>query len=127
MAEKVSGKKLQAHVNAALDQTQLEKLAARLVDKRQELAERIVNLEQQIVVKDGCSLLDVADAAYLQENRLRAGKILEQDRQVIKEIDDALHRLSNGHYGVDQAMGEPIGYERLKLIPWARTNAAEEK
>ena len=105
----------------------MEGLAGRLADKRGELTERVVNLEQQIVIKDDCSLTDVADAASLQENRLRARGMIEQHRQLIKEIDAALSRLGNGIYGVSETTGEPIAYERLMLVPWARTGADDKE
>jgi hypothetical protein len=63
---------LKAHIDAELSQAHLEELASRLAEKRRELTERMINLEQQIVIKDDCSLADAADAASLQENRLRA-------------------------------------------------------
>ena len=113
--------KLQAHADAELTQAQLEKLARLLMDKRKDLEDRIVNLEQQIVIKDDCSLADAADAASLQENRLRARGMIEQHQQIIKEIAAALRRLESGRYGVSETSGEPIAYDRLTLIPWART------
>jgi len=61
--------KLLAHPDAGLSQAQL---ADHLANKRHEMANRVVVLEQQVVVKDDCSLADAADAASLQENRLRA-------------------------------------------------------
>ena len=78
-----------------------------------------------MAIKDDCSLADSADAASQQEGRLRAAGMLEQHRQIIGEIDAALHRLANGRYGISEASGEPIAYERLKLVPWARTGAGE--
>ena len=113
--------KLKAHIDAELSQAQLEKLASHLADNRHELAERVANLEQQIVIKDDCSLADAADAASLQENRLVARGMVEQHRQIINEIDAALSRLRIGIYGVSETTGEPIADERLMLIPWART------
>jgi DnaK suppressor protein len=43
----------------------------------------------------------------------------------LREIDEALRRLveSPERYGLDEETGEPIGFERLELIPWARTRA----
>jgi len=64
--------KLLAHPDAGLSQAQLADLIDHLANKRHELANRVVVLEQQVVVKDDCSLADAADAASLQENRLRA-------------------------------------------------------
>jgi len=115
--------KIQAHIDAELSQTQLEELACLLTDKRRELIERVVDLEEQAVIKDDCSLADAADAASLQENRLRARGMIEQHRKLIKEIAAALRRLEVGSYGVSETTGEPIGYDRLALIPWARTGA----
>ncbi len=119
--------KPQAHVDAELNQEQLEELASLLADKRRELIERVVELEQQIVLKDDCSLADAADAASLQENRLRARGMIEQHRKLIKKIDAALRRLDIGSYGVSETTGEPIGYDRLTLIPWARTGANDKE
>lgn len=119
--------KLQAHIDAELSQAQLEELASRLADKRRELTERVVDLEEQVVIKDDCSLADAADAASLQENRLRARGMIEQHQHLIKEIDAALRRLEIGIYGVSEATGEPIANDRLMLIPWARTGADDKE
>jgi RNA polymerase-binding transcription factor len=118
---------LEAHIDARLSHVQLEDLEGRLTDKRCELTERVDDLERQIVVKDDCSLADAADAASLQENRLRAGGMIEQHRQVVEEIDAALVRLANGSYGVSEMTGEPIAFDRLLLIPWARTGTADKE
>ena len=37
----------------------------------------------------------------------------------LKAIDEALDRLNNGQYGLDQVTGEPIPVARLRAIPWA--------
>ena len=119
--------KLKAHIGAELSQAQLKKLASRLTQKRCELAERVEQLEQQMLTKDDCSHADAADAASAQENRLRASGMGEQHQQVIIEIDAALRRLSDGRYGVSETTGEPIACDRLMLIPWARTSADEKE
>ena len=118
--------KPRAHSDAKLSQEQLEALAACLADKRSELTERVANLEQQIVIKDDCSLADATDAASLQENRLRARGMLDEHQKIINEIDAALRRLANGSYGVSEITGEPIAYDRLNLVPWARTGVDEQ-
>jgi DnaK suppressor protein len=117
--------KLQAHTDAELGPTQLKNLAAHMTEKRRELTERVEHLEQEMVVKDDCSHADEADAANAQESRLRANGMVEQHRQVIKEIDAAFRRLENGNYGVSEVTGEPIDYKRLMLVPWALVGADE--
>lgn len=115
----------QAHSDAELTDSQLDELANQLVNKRHELADMLDKLDLQIAAKDDCSLSDAAEAASLQENRVRASGIADQHRQTIAEINLALSRLENGRYGVNETSGEPIAYERLLLIPWARTGSDE--
>ena len=117
--------KLRSHIDAELSQSRLEELAGCLTEKRRELTGRVEKLEQQILLKDDCSHSDAADAASLQESRIRARGIVEQDRHTIAEIDAALRRLSNGQYGVSEVSGESIAYQRLLLVPWARTGVDE--
>ncbi len=116
---------IQAHTDAELTDSQLDELANQLVNKHHELADMLDKLDLQIAAKDDCSLSDAAEAASLQENRVRASGIADQHRQTIAEINLALSRLENGRYGVNETSGEPIAYERLLLIPWARTGTDE--
>jgi DnaK suppressor protein len=116
---------IHGHIDAELSEDQLKELAERLASKRRELADMLDTLNRQIAAKDNCSIADAAEAASLQENRARASGIADQHRQTITEIDLALKRLETGRYGVSESSGQPIAYERLLLIPWARTNADE--
>ena len=116
---------IHGHIDAELSQDQLEDLAERLARKRSELVDTLAVLKQQIAAKDDCSLADAVEAASLQEDRARANGIADQHRQTITEIDLALKRLETGRYGVSESSGEPIAYERLLLIPWARNGADE--
>ena len=117
--------KLRAHIDADLSREQIEELASRLTNKRRELVTRLDDLEQQIVVRDDCSIADAADAASLQESRLRASGMVVQHRQTIAEIDSALRRLENGSYGISEVSGEPISFDRLVLVPWVRSGVDE--
>ena len=116
---------IQAHSDAELTDSQLDELANRLVNKRRELADMLDKLDLQVAAKDDCSFSDAAEAASLQENRVRASGIADQHRLTIAEINLALSRLENGRYGVSDTSGKPIAYERLLLIPWARTGSDE--
>jgi DnaK suppressor protein len=115
----------QAHPEAELTQAQVRELTDKLRSKRSELSAALAVLNQQIAAKDDCSVADAAEAASLQEGRIRAGGIADQSRQTIADIDAALSRLKNGQYGVSTISGEPIACERLMLVPWARTGANE--
>ena len=67
-----------------------------------------------------CAILDVADSASLHEMQRKAATLIARHEETVREIDAALLRVENGRYGISETSGEPISYERLKLIPWAR-------
>lgn len=46
--------------------------------------------------------------------------MLENEGELLREIDDALNRISRGVYGICEATGEPINRARLEFEPWAR-------
>lgn len=54
-----------------------------------------------------------------------AAQLAERASRELQEIDDALQRLYEHpeRFGISETTGEPIPFERLDLIPWARTGA----
>lgn len=46
--------------------------------------------------------------------------LIEGERAILKEIDEALDRIREGTYGRCQATGNPIGKARLRAKPWAK-------
>lgn len=107
--------------SSGLSESELDELSSLLASKRRQLEERGRDLETQLTTRDDCSLTDAADVAGRQEGRHRAHGLLEQLRSQVREIDAALLRIERGRYGIDEETGEPIGYARLALVPWART------
>jgi RNA polymerase-binding transcription factor DksA len=61
------------------------------------------------------------EGATIAFERSRVGALLEQARVHLSDIDDALHRLDEGRYGLCEICGEPIGAERLAARRVART------
>ena len=110
---------------AGFSDDQLQELTKRLEDKRVELLDTLRLLDQQIAAKEDCSLGDAVEAASLQEARARASGIADQHKYTLSEIDLALRRMELGRYGISDASGDSITYERLLLIPWARNGIAE--
>lgn len=96
-------------------------LKNRLDTERRKLEIEIAALEQAINEKADCSIADSADAAALQERRHRAASLRAHHEQTLVEIDAALTRMDNGRYGISIESGEPIPFERLDVIPWARS------
>lgn len=50
------------------------------------------------------------------------GALASRETYILTQIDAALRRLYRRphEYGTDEATGEPIPFERLEVIPWAR-------
>ncbi len=46
--------------------------------------------------------------------------LIEGERTILKEIDEALERIERGEYGLCLATGQPIGKARLRARPWAK-------
>jgi RNA polymerase-binding transcription factor DksA len=46
--------------------------------------------------------------------------LAQVDRNLIKEIDDALRRIEDGSYGICLRTGKRISAERLAEVPWAK-------
>ena len=46
--------------------------------------------------------------------------LLESERQMLTEIDQALERINTGTYGICLGTGGPIGAARLRAKPWAK-------
>ena len=46
--------------------------------------------------------------------------LMDSERKMLKEIDDALQRIEQGTYGTCEATGKPIARARLEAQPWAR-------
>ena len=52
--------------------------------------------------------------------------LLEDLETELSDIQDALERIDNGTYGIDEVTGEPIDPARLEAVPTARTNVDRE-
>ena len=60
---------------------------------------------------------DIGTDNYEQEFTLG---LLESERVLLREINEALERIDNSTYGVCLGTGEPINLARLRARPWAK-------
>jgi RNA polymerase-binding transcription factor DksA len=70
---------------------------------------------------------DPMDAATDATTEAEELGLSAHDDQLRREIDRALRKFDSGSYGVSELSGRAIGYERLKLVPWARATVDEEE
>ena len=65
------------------------------------------------------------EAAQRETERARRVEIEARERALLAEVERALAKLSSGGYGVSEKTGDPIPYERLAAVPWARDAVGE--
>jgi len=110
---------IRAHPEAGLSKAQVAQLHAKLNEERDRIHGRIRERVGQAT----------QDAAPLPEEGDRAQRLREQDYQLrladkqqklLDQVEGALERLESGEYGICPGSGEPIGFPRLEIRPWAR-------
>jgi DnaK suppressor protein len=106
-----------------LTKTQLEALRRRLEDERRRIL-RVLEAPDALVSPDE-ERSEFEESAQRATERAEQITIAERERALLVEVDRALARLGAGTYGLDEASGEPIPYERLIAIPWARVGVDE--
>ncbi len=105
-----------------MDAKTLEKQRQKLLDKQREL-KSLLGFEVQkenMMEEEG---KDPIDAAATYTNRELVARQMDQYRQLLKDVEDAIERIEDGSYGVCEGSGEPIPPKRLEVIPWARYTA----
>jgi len=99
-----------------------------LLEKRAQLAGDVNTLQNEALSRNRqdasgdlsnmpIHMADLGTDNYEQEFTLG---LIEGERKVLQEIDEALERIKRGTYGVCVATGRPIGKARLKAKPWAK-------
>lgn len=108
-----------------LKDVDLHRLRTKLVKKRDELiaAQRASIAEQRGIHDPETEAGDVAENLIEQEASLRIGAF---DATLLSDVERALKKLDDGHYGHSEDSGVPIPLERLEAVPWARRTAQEE-
>jgi DnaK suppressor protein len=121
-----SGKSVQAATG--LSAADLEHFKEMLLRKRTEILGNVNEIEDEELKKsrlDACGdlssmpihMADIGTDNYEQEFALG---LMDSERQLIKEIDDALQRIEQKTYGICEATKKPIAKARLEAKPWAR-------
>lgn len=99
--------------------------------KRAELMGDMKSMSQEALRGDSANLshmplhmADVGSDNYEQELTLG---IVENERELLTEIENALQRIEDGTYGVCIATGKPINKARLSVKPWAKYSVEAER
>lgn len=121
-----------ANLDAPLDNTPYSKedlnhFKELLEEEEQETRQEIDRLKQSIEDLTGTQDDTSSSAAHHQgniaseeEEKETLFKLIERNKNKMKEIKAALDRIDKGTYGVCEDTGQKIQKERLEAIPYAR-------
>lgn len=112
-------------IKTAMTTKELRHYRDLLIEKRVELIGDIVGMEEAALRgKDQSNLstmplhmADVGSDTYDQDLMLG---LMESERKLLVEIDEALVRIADRTFGVCQSTGKPINKARLEVKPWAK-------
>jgi len=99
-----------------------------LLEKRREILHNVSEIEDEALKKSRLDaagdlssmpihMADIGTDNYEQEFALG---LMDSERQLLREIDDALGRVEEGAYGICEGTGKSIPKARLEAQPWAR-------
>jgi RNA polymerase-binding protein DksA len=111
-----------------LSAKELAQFKALLLERRREISQNVHEIEGETLRKSRLDasgdlssmpihMADLGTDNYQQEFSLG---LMDSERRLVNEIDEALHRIEIGTYGICEGTGKPIAKARLEAQPWAR-------
>ncbi len=106
----------------------IERFKQMLLEKRREILVNVNEMEDETLKKSRLDaagdlssmpihMADIGTDNYEQEFALG---LMDSERKLLREIDNALQRIEQGTYGICEGTGKQIPKARLKAQPWAR-------
>ncbi len=104
----------------ALDKRTIERFKKILLKEREEIIGDVKQIYESSkeVGQDG--IQDIGDEAANVYNKQILLTLNENERERLKEVDEALDRIETRMYGICEECGEPIGLKRLEVKPVAK-------
>jgi DnaK suppressor protein len=109
--------------HSGLSSVQRAQLAQRLEAERDALRAAMLTRRRALAEAQPERGDEADDAAWNLDQHL-ALRFGDAERRLLAEVEHALAKLTRGEYGVCEGTGEPIGFARLLVRPWARHSVA---
>jgi len=107
-----------------LSDADVKKFQTLLLEKRNDVLNSVNCMENESLKKPKSDLssipvhmADIGTDDYELQNTIG---LMDSERKILMEMDDALRRIRDGTFGICEGDGEPIKKERLEAIPWTR-------
>lgn len=110
-------------VKTGLNKKDFQAFRELLLEHRMEIVGDVQSMEEARNVSAGdlshmpLHMADVGSDNYDQEFTIG---IMESERKILREIDEALARMDRGIYGVCLETGQAIDRNRLEAVPWTK-------
>ncbi|OHB74554.1 MAG: hypothetical protein A2Z25_23825 [Planctomycetes bacterium RBG_16_55_9] len=112
----------------SLTAAELRQFRQLLLEKRREILRNVTEFEDEALKQSRVDasgdlssmpihMADLGTDNYEQEFALG---LMDSERKLLREIDEALERIEQNTYGLCEGTGQPISKARLKAQPWAR-------
>jgi RNA polymerase-binding protein DksA len=126
--DKVAVKSKKKRREAPLTKEEIKYFLGLLLEKRAEIMGDVNSIESEALKKSRLDaagdlssmpihMADVGTDNFEQEFALG---LMDGERKIIAEINDALKRIVENHYGICEGTNKPISKARLEASPWAR-------
>jgi len=105
-----------------MDQTSKDigQIQQRLKLRHQQILEFLKRLDDETQALDPDSAQDVADRCVLGRSKESLFERTSQQRVVLRMVEEALQRISDGSFGVCASCGDDICARRLEALPWTQ-------
>ena len=105
-----------------MDQTRTDigRIRQKLKLRRQQILELLKRLDDETQALDPDTARDIADLSVLGMSKESLFEQTSQQRLVLRMVDGALGRISDGSFGVCASCGDDIPARRLEALPWTQ-------
>jgi len=102
-----------------MDQRKTKAFRGKLQEKKEQILEAFKKNKTYGMEADGEPSQDIADKAANSYTKEFLFSLSNSERQLLKQVDDALSRIEERRYGVCAACEDPLNLKRLQAVPWA--------
>jgi DnaK suppressor protein len=103
-----------------MDKRRVRVFRDKLVDRRESLVGQVQEAERYSRERDSEATQDPADMAANAYTKELMVSMSDNDRQLLKMIDEAVERMEGGTYGKCIRCENVLPEKRLEAVPWAR-------
>ena len=103
-----------------MDKRRVRVFRDKLLERRESLVGQVQEAELYSRERDSEATQDPADMAANAYTKELLVSMSDNDRQLLKLIDEALDRIENSEYGKCVRCGNAVPDKRLEAVPWAR-------